>query len=67
MTTGCKISAEATSGNSGRGGSVNCIAGSENVTLLIDGKIYEIPMEYAYDLYSCNLIFKDNDTVRIEV
>ena len=48
---GCKISAEATSGNSGRGLSVNCISGNEKITILKNEKIENISLKKAYKLY----------------
>lgn len=49
---GCKIVAEATSANSGRGSSINCIAGSERIDLIVDRKPYAFTFENAYRVLS---------------
>ena len=49
---GCKITAEATSENSGRGGSINCIAGDETINVLIRNESYTIPLKRAYDMFN---------------
>ena len=36
LVIGCKISAEATSESSGRGGSINCLTGDNKVNCLIN-------------------------------
>ena len=51
---GCKISAEATSGSSGRGGSINCLGGNEIITLLINGNVYNIPIKNAEKYFNQN-------------
>jgi hypothetical protein len=66
---GCKISAEATSGSSGRGGSINCISGNETINVLINGESYSIPLKRAYDMFSLNMtdIIKNDDKIYINI
>lgn len=64
---GCKISAEATSGSSGRGGSINCLGGNEIITLLIDGKAFEMPLKHAYNLFGNHVIIKEKNETYINI
>ncbi len=64
---GCKISAEATSGSSGRGGSINCLAGEETIQILIDDNVYIIPLKRAYDMFKLDIIKNDENTTFLNI
>lgn len=54
LSNGCKVGAEATSGDSGRSFSINCLAGESIISIMDQqGNIKQITLEQAYEAYPC--------------
>lgn len=66
---GCKITAEATSGSSGRGGSINCISGNETINILFNNESYTLPLKRAYDIFKMEKdeIIKNDNMIYIKI
>ena len=61
LENGSKIEASATSGNSVRGKTYNCVTGDSNITIKFENKIYDISIKNLNDIMKNSLINFNND------